>query len=410
MAVHGFGAFGFDHYSGQGFGAGVADDYAAGGGEVGFGGGDGGYDGGEGVEGELFADLYVEDDLGVVGEVGDELAEGLVAAVDEVKNKQRGEEAVARGGAGGEEDVAGLFAAEGSTGVAHLFEDILVADGRAEHADAGAGEGGFEAHVGHGGGDDEVVGELAAGLEVARAGEHDGVAVDDVAVLVGEEGAVGVAVEGDAEGGSGAFDLGGDDLGVESATVLVDVAAVGGGVGDVDGAVEGFEELWGDGAGGAVGAVEDDVAVVEGDAGDSFEEEVDVVGAVGVVDFGEGGGFGEGWVGGEDAGYFALDAEFGFVGKLVAVVAEDLDAVVLPGIVRGGDDDAGGEAMLAGEEGDGGGGDDAGGFDRGASGAEAGGEGAGDPGAALTGVGAQDDADGAKVEAVGFVSFGEFGC
>jgi hypothetical protein len=71
VVVHGFGGFGFDHYAGEGFGAGVADDYAAGGGEVGFGGGDGGGDGGEGVEGEFFADLYVEDDLGVVSEVGD---------------------------------------------------------------------------------------------------------------------------------------------------------------------------------------------------------------------------------------------------------------------------------------------------------------------------------------------------
>ncbi len=288
--------------------------------------------------------------------------------------------------------MAGLLAAERGAGVAHLFEDVLVADGGAEHADAGAGEGGFEAHVGHGGGDDEVVGQLAAGLEVAGAGEHDGVAVDDVAVLVGEEGAVGVAVEGDAEGGAGDFDLGGDDLGVEGAAVLVDVAAVGGGVGDVDGAVEGLEELRGDGAGGAVGAVEDDVAVVEGDAGDGFEEEADVVGAVGFVDLGEGRVFGDGGVGGEDAGDFVLDGEFGCVGELVAVGAEDLDAVVLPGIVAGGDDDAGGEAVLAGEEGDGGGGEDAGGVDRGSGGAEAGGEGGGDPGAALAGVGAEDDA------------------
>ena len=86
--VHGFGAFGFDHYAGEGFGAGVADDDAAGGGEVGFGGGDGGDDGREGVEGELFADLYVEDDLRVVGQVGDELAEGFVAAVDEVEDQE----------------------------------------------------------------------------------------------------------------------------------------------------------------------------------------------------------------------------------------------------------------------------------------------------------------------------------
>ncbi len=71
--------------------------------------------------------------------------------------------------------------------------------------------------------------------------------------------------------------------------MFVDVAAVGGGVGYVDGALEGLEELRGDGAGGAVGAVEDDVAVVEGDARNGGEEEADVVGAVGVVDLGEGG-------------------------------------------------------------------------------------------------------------------------
>ncbi len=102
----------------------------------------------------------------------------------------------------------------------------------------------------------------------------------------------------------------------------------------------------------------------------------------------------------EDAGDFVLDAEFGFVGELVAVVAEDLDAVVLPGIVAGGDDDASGEAVLAGEEGDGGGGDDAGEGDVGTGGVEAGGQGGGDPAAALAGVGAHDDAD-------GVVRFGE---
>jgi hypothetical protein len=59
---------------------------------------------------------------------------------------------------------------------------------------------------------------------------------------------------------------------------------------------------------------------------------------------------------------FGFDGEFGGVGELVAVGAEELDAVVLPGIVRGGDDDAGGERVRAGEEGDGGGGDDAGGL------------------------------------------------
>ena len=117
------------------------------------------------------------------------------------RSEERGEEAVAGGAAAGEDDVAGLFAAEGCAGGEHLLEDVLVADGGAEHFDAAALEGGFEAHVGHGGGDDGGVGEEAAGLQVAGGEQEDGVAVDDVAVLVGEEGAVGVAVEGDAHGG-----------------------------------------------------------------------------------------------------------------------------------------------------------------------------------------------------------------
>jgi hypothetical protein len=56
--------------------------------------------------------------------------------------------------------------------------------------------------------------------------------------------------------------------------------------------------------------------------------------------------------------------------------------------VRGGDDDAGAEAVEAGEEGDGGGGDDTGAFDRGTA------RDGGDPGAGLAGVQAQQDARG----------------
>ena len=82
------------------------------------------------------------------------------------------------------------------------------------------------------------------------------------------------------------------------------------------------------------------------------------------------------WLSAED---LVFDGDLGGVGELVAVGAEELDAVVLPGIVRGRDDDAGGEFVRAGEEGDGGGGDDAGALDGGSAGGEAGGEGGGDP-------------------------------
>ena len=245
---------------------------------------DGGGDGGDLVEGAFFADFDVDDDLGEGLEVGDEFGEGFAGAVDDVEDEERGEEAVAGGAAAGEDDVAGLLAAEGCAGGEHLLEDVFVAYGGAEHFDAAAFEGGFEAHVGHGGGDDGVVGEEAEGLQVAGGEEEDGVAVDYVAVLVGEEGAVGVAVEGDADGGFLGDDFGGYDFGVEGSAVLVDVAAVGAGVGDVDFAAEIGEELRGYGGGGSVGAVDDDAVVVEGESGDGGEEEADVVGAVGFVD------------------------------------------------------------------------------------------------------------------------------
>jgi hypothetical protein len=81
----------------------------------------------------------------------------------------------------------------------HLLEDVAVADGGAQHADAAALEGRFKTHVGHGGGDDQVAGEQAAGFEVAGGHQQNGVAVEDVVVRAGQHAAVGVAVEGEAE-------------------------------------------------------------------------------------------------------------------------------------------------------------------------------------------------------------------
>ena len=175
-------------------------------------------------------------------------------------------------------------------------------------------------------------------------------------------------------------DFGGDDFGVQGSAVGIDVAARGRGVGDGDAAAEVGEELRCDRGRGSVGAVDDDVAVVEREAGHGGEQRADVVGAVALVDGGhveggEGELVGRGFEVGEDAFF---NGELGRVGELVAVGAEELDAVILPGIVRGGDNDAGRKAVGGGEVGDGGRGDDAGVFDRRAAFGEAGGEGGGD--------------------------------
>ena len=64
-------------------------------------------------------------------------------------------------------------------------------------------EGRLEAVVGHDGADDAAVGQEAAAPPVAGHDPEDVVAVENAAVLVGEDRAVGVAVEGHAEGRAG---------------------------------------------------------------------------------------------------------------------------------------------------------------------------------------------------------------
>src|ERR1700734_1081131 len=73
--------------------------------------------------------------------------------------------------------------------------------------------------------------------------------------------------------------------------------------------------------------------------------------------------------------------QFNGVGELVAIGAEEFDAVVLPWIVRGGNHDAGLEAMRRCEKSDGWSGNDAGALRFYASLAQSLGESLGDPGA-----------------------------
>ncbi len=66
----------------------------------------------------------------------------------------------------GQKNVAGLLAAECGVVGEHLLEDVAVAYGGAQHADAVAIEGCFKTHVGHRRGDDQISCEQAAGFEI----------------------------------------------------------------------------------------------------------------------------------------------------------------------------------------------------------------------------------------------------
>ena len=151
--------FGLDHDAGEGLGAGVADDDAAGVGELrlrrrgwrrrrwglrraGF----------------FSRTLTLTMTWGKTLRSASEFVEGAAGAVDDVEDDEGGEEAVAGGGEvrrrGCGRTVRRRAAAPAGE---HLLEDVFVADGGAEHADAIAPERGLEAHVGHGGGDDGCV-------------------------------------------------------------------------------------------------------------------------------------------------------------------------------------------------------------------------------------------------------------
>ena len=150
----GFFGCGFYHDSGQGFCAGVANDYSSGVSQVFFGGTDGlGY-GGDGIEGALFADVDVDGDLRKDSQVGGQLGDRLSGAGHEIEDEEGSEKAVASGGEMRKKNVAGLLTAKSGVVDEHLFEDVTVSYGGAQHADAAATEGCFKTHVGHGRGDD----------------------------------------------------------------------------------------------------------------------------------------------------------------------------------------------------------------------------------------------------------------
>ena len=77
---------------------------------------------------------------------------------------------------------------------------------------------------------------------------------------------------------------------------------------------------------------------------------------------------------------FFFDGEFARVSEFETVTGKNFDAVVGPGIVRRGNDDAGGQCAGAGEVGHAGSGDHAGAVDIDADGGETFGDAVGDPG------------------------------
>ncbi len=193
---------------------------------------------------------------------------------------------------------------------------------------------------------------------MASYGEQNAVAVDDFPCFANEEGAVGIAIEGDAELGA----LGSDALlqafEMERTAAGVDVAAVGRYTHRDDNGAERAEEFGTEFVSGTVGAVEDDAETGElGSRKDAAAKKIEIFGV-------------ERFVGDKERGIFRrrigampknvrFESFFDGIGELHAGVREKLYAIVVIRIVRSGNNNSGLKIILADEAGDAGGGDDA---------------------------------------------------
>jgi len=190
------------------------------------------------------------------------------------------------------------------------------------------------AHVGHGGGYHRVVGQPACLFQLARQQKQDGVAVNHVAFRIGKQGAVSVAVKADAKAGFAGHNLAAHDFGVQSTTALIDIAAVGRAVSELGVQAATSEDLGGDEARCSVGAIDHRSQAVH--SVERPRQPVDVRRT-------------QLRVSGkrrkvrcmcgcrrrrlQQSEYLGLNFQLRRVGQPVAVAAENLDAVVLPGIV-----------------------------------------------------------------------------
>ena len=143
------------------------------------------------------------------------------------QNLQRRQNAIAGGREIGQDHMAGLLPPDVETAGTHFLGNIAVSYLGAMEIDAATVEKPLQTEIGHHGGNDAATGEPAAIGPIARDQRKDLVAVHDLAVLVGHQHPVRVAVQRDAEMRTMFQHLGAEIIRDGRAAALVDVEAVG---------------------------------------------------------------------------------------------------------------------------------------------------------------------------------------
>ena len=184
---------------------------------------------------------------------------GAAATRHQVADDQAGEHAVAGGRQICEHDVSRLLPADREVVNRHRRDHVAVAHRGLDDADTCGRQRAAQAEVRHHRDRDRVVAQHPALVPVERGHHHDLVAVDQVAVLVDREDAVGVAVEREAELRASLTNRGLQRLGMRRSAPGVDVPAVGRVVDDVYPGAGRLERVRCEIRRRAVGAVDHDV-------------------------------------------------------------------------------------------------------------------------------------------------------
>ena len=261
--------------------------------------------------------------------------------------------------------MAALLAADAAAVFRHILIHILVAHGGLGIVNALLIKSLVQAEVGHNGGDDRVGDKLAALLHIAAIDVQDMVTGDDIALFIHAEAAVGIAVIGKADVKVILDNELLQPLNVGGAGVEVDVQAVGLIVDDIGVGAQCVKDALGNVPAGAVGAVQTDLDAAEGvDAQADQVPHIAVAACHIVHSAAHMVAAGKGQLrpvlieNVQLAVEVILDQQQRFLVHLLAVAVNELDTVVIVGVVAGRDHDAAVEIVHAGDVGNARGGGD----------------------------------------------------
>jgi len=153
-------------------------------------------------------------------QVRDQFVQAHARLARDLKNPQRGEDAVARGGVLAEDHVAGLLPAQRRAQPHHSSSTYLSPPASAP-ADARALQRLLQAEIGHDRGNHGIARQFARGLHRARGGEQHAIAIHHLAARGDEDRASASAVEGNAKVGALREHMLAQRLQVQGATVQV---------------------------------------------------------------------------------------------------------------------------------------------------------------------------------------------